>query len=921
MKDMWNFPGSRWWKFDFHTHTPASDEYEVGTDPEEWLRMAMQSGLDCVAVTDHNSGQWIDRLKAKNTELRERETKPDWYKELTIFPGVEITVADSNDQVHLLAIFDPGCGSDKITALLGACRIFGGYGNSQGTLTSIGFAGTVDEIESAGGIAVPAHIDSKRGLLYGRRGLTPALERNLKKVIAAEVCNLQSFDAAGPSLKKEVDRLARVGGSDAHRPDEIGKHYSWIKMSVPSIEGLRLALFDHEFCVKNQTEDPNYSPDIFLSSLSIQNMRHCGLVKDRPFIAQFNPNFNSIIGGRGSGKSTVIESIRVVSRRDQILVDEAPGVKDQLDRFLGSSHGNGVMRDETRISLELYRRGKNYRLNWSYSGAGVILEEESNGTWQEIDDAELIARFPVSIFSQSQISELASNPRGLLEIVDRVPKINKAEWESRWEVTKSQFLQLRERRRQLSRQLADEASVRAKLRDIENDLEQYEEKGHGEILKQYQKRGQQNNGLPDSSVFDELSSGIRHLVSNAQISDFPAHLFEDQDEITEELKKIHEQASRQLNVICKELMRLAEQVDTLSVSRTSAIQSSNWHGALLQSMANYDRLAKEYEEKEGRLSISLYGEWVQQRNQLQQSLNRLGIVRKEEEFVRLQSEQLLRQLQELRNELFEKRRNFLDDVVGTNDFVRMELVQFGDASELEKEYRALLDLETEWHRSSIYDTESEQGLLWNLSRWEVMNTSESDLPELVSRIKLETFDIARGARKGNRAPFDNRLKTIFETKPMTFDQLDAWWPEDLLRVRYSREPGSRKFESLEKGSAGQKAAAILAFLLSYGEDPLIIDQPEDDLDNALIYDLIVKQIHKNKHKRQLIIATHNPNIVVNGDSELVSIMKFKNGQVVIDRQGGIAEQRVRDEICLIMEGGREAFAKRYRRISAEFGHV
>ena len=161
------------------------------------------------------------------------------------------------------------------------------------------------------------------------------------------------------------------------------------------------------------------------------------------------------------------------------------------------------------------------------------------------------------------------------------------------------------------------------------------------------------------------------------------------------------------------------------------------------------------------------------------------------------------------------------------------------------------------------------------------------------------------------------LKKLLETQPANFDQLDSWWPEDMLQVKYSKDPYSGKFEDLEKGSAGQKAAAILAFLLSHGSEPLIIDQPEDDLDNALIYGLIVKQIHENKNRRQLIIVTHNPNIVVNGDSELVHVLKFENGQVQIGQQGGLEEESIRDAICIIMEGGREAFDKRYRRITLE----
>jgi energy-coupling factor transporter ATP-binding protein EcfA2 len=776
---------------------------------------------------------------------------------------------------------------------------------------------TVKHIIEADGIALPAHINGKHGLLEDIVLLTPELEKSLKVVSAAEFCKLHEFDNAEPALKQAVDRLAKVAGSDAHKPEDIGRYFSWLKMSRPSIEGLRLALLDHEFCVKNQTEDPNHLPDFFLSQLTIRNMRHCGRISNRPFVIPLHPRFNAIIGGRGTGKSTILESIRIVSRRDQELAIEAPRVKEELDKFMKLSQYKGVMLNETEILLELHRSRKKYRLRWRFDGQGALLEEQADSGWQKTEAGDIGERFPISIFSQKQINELASNPRGLLEVIDRSPDVDRAEWQSRWESVKSQFLQLRERRRELLRQLAGEQHIRVKLGDVENNLKQYEEKGHGEALKQYQKRSQQKNGLPDDQVFDDLSFGIRELAASAGLSDFPAHLFDEQDETTAEIKAIHEQTAQELKKISKTLNKIADSVDALKTQRARDISSSKWRQAVQASIAAYDELVKEYKEKKSQLSISLYGEWVGQRNQLQQQLKKLDSVRKETKATEKQIEGALAKLQELRNELLQKRRYFLDKVIGASAFVRMELVQYGDVSTLEDEYRSLLNLEDGKFVSSVCDRENKQGLLWALNTWEEAKTSESELPKLILQIKTTTLDIARGQALGAHGAFDNRLKWLLETQPAVFDQLDAWWPEDMLRVKYSKDPSSGKFDDLEKGSAGQKAAAILAFLLSHGNEPLIIDQPEDDLDNALIYDLIVKQIHENKNRRQLIIVTHNPNIVVNGDAELIHVLKYEGGQVQIDRQGGTDESNIREAICTIMEGGRQAFEKRYKRMTLE----
>ena len=96
-----------------------------------------------------------------------------------------------------------------------------------------------------------------------------------------------------------------------------------------------------------------------------------------------------------------------------------------------------------------------------------------------------------------------------------------------------------------------------------------------------------------------------------------------------------------------------------------------------------------------------------------------------------------------------------------------------------------------------------------------------------------------------------------------------------------------------------------------------MDQPEDDLDNHLIYDLVVRQIRENKLRRQLIIVTHNPNVMINGDAEMVHAFGFSGGQCRVIKHGALQEKAVREEVCRVMEGGREAFARRWERLGRE----
>ena len=189
----WTWNGARWWKFDFHAHTPASSDYGRGSQqqelrqqsPKDWLLAYMRAEVDCVAVTDHNSGDWIDRLKTAIEELK--ADPPSDYRELFLFPGMELSV---HGGIHLLAIFDPSKTSSDIDALRGAVGYQGTPGGSDG-VTRKSSVDVVGEITSAGGISIPAHVDGDNGLFQlSGTTLQQALDR--KDIFAMELNNLNA---------------------------------------------------------------------------------------------------------------------------------------------------------------------------------------------------------------------------------------------------------------------------------------------------------------------------------------------------------------------------------------------------------------------------------------------------------------------------------------------------------------------------------------------------------------------------------------------------------------------------------------------------------------------------------------------------------------------------------------------------------
>ena len=121
-------------------------------------------------------------------------------------------------------------------------------------------------------------------------------------------------------------------------------------------------------------------------------------------------------------------------------------------------------------------------------------------------------------------------------------------------------------------------------------------------------------------------------------------------------------------------------------------------------------------------------------------------------------------------------------------------------------------------------------------------------------------------------------------------------------------------EDISSASPGQKGASMLQFLLSYGTDPLLLDQPEDDLDCLMLSMSVIPAIMLNKKRRQLIIVSHSAPIVVNGDAEYVISMQHDRSGLYPGLCGALQETPVKALICRQMEGGEKAFRSRYERI-------
>lgn len=947
MSQNWTYPGARWWKFDFHTHTPASKDTSawqavIGTPqeltPENWLLKYMAAEIDCVAVTDHNSGEWIDKLKSAYAQMKQAadaEAPPVGFRELHLFPGVEISVESG---FHLLAIFGPSAGSQTISDLLAKVDYAGTRGNSDG-VTREGAAKVVERVLAEGGIAIPAHTDGDKGLLQVEPGTRQCKQdaNTVKQVLrvpgilALERCDMS---APMPVIFDELKlKLAKVVGSDCHSfqgSATPGSRYTWIKMANPCLEGLRLALLDGQDISVRRSDDgdgfaPFNKPEHFIESIGIHDARFMG--RSKPATLPLNPYFNALIGGRGTGKSTVVHALRLAYRREKELSpgSEAGQTFSRFNKVAKNRNDEGGLRAETQFSVQLSRDGTPHRLIWRQDGQGHAVEEWDDAALElkpAASQAISEQRFPIRLFSQGQIAALAGDSQqALLRVIDDAAGTSTQQ--AAFEECKRSFFSTRAQMRELDGKLQGRDALNLGLQDVQRKLARFEGADHAVVLKNYQRTSRQSRELErqfESAA--DLAARLKDFAQELLAEDLPDGVFDDATDASA-LQIIH-QLQTAISKVRAEVESSAAQLDEQSRLLKAGLDASTWATKVADAKSAYDQLKADLKQQ-GVNDPSEYGRLVQEKQRLENEIKRLDALQKQQDALKEKAQTQLEQVKSARQAISSLRDGFLKSTLEGNLYVRMALVPYSrDARAIERSLRDVLGVAEGKYTDDLYQEaqsdEPAKGLIADLMLPSELaeKTGEWDTPAFESAVQAMKRRLAKACRgDGDFGGWFNKfLKTEADKRPELIDHIRCWFPEDGLQVEYSRKGDGREFQSIGQASAGQRAAAMLAFLLAHGSEPLVLDQPEDDLDNHLIYDLVVQQIRSNKLRRQLIIVTHNPNIVVNGDAELIHVLDFRN-QCFVKQTGSLQDQKMREEVCQVMEGGKEAFERRYQRLGRE----
>lgn len=888
--------GARWWSLDIHAHSPASFDYggladrpngEPKPSFKEWIQSYIAAGVDGVVIADHNSHEGIEAARQALHELRAECTE---LPPFVIFPGVEITATGG---IHILGVFDPSVDADVVNRAITLCRYTGTRGASD-QAANMTVADVAAEIVGLGGVCIPAHADQARGI-FGMDQRELAALAESQHLLAAEVVDDAQTGTANrygwvPVLGSDAHHLTTAScppGLEAKAP---GTHVTLIKAEALDLDGVRLALTDPDESVRrcrSGYDDPNSSSHGRIDRVEVVRE---GTTQEY----RFGPWMNCLIGGRGVGKSTLIELLRLVLGRSHELEGS---VAAELGRFSPDAEATERWWDsDTRITVDYTKDDRLLRVTWSGSNPQKPeIHLWTGDSWQE-QSGRVADRAPVRIFSQKQIFELATSPQSFLTILDDMPAIRRNEWDEEYRELQLRLKGERNNLRQLLAETEKADRLRGELEEVQGRLRHLAELRASE---RYQELEVTEARIRDAAVAEEAAQALERRLGDEASA---LRLLN-----TEALQGTEFEGRAATFGSAADLMESAAQV--LAAGRTEwATQdaTSRWE----QRVAELDSWLS---EQGGTTRGSAEQTRVDRQREAQLEVELQEVENSEERRRDQQSmiDEILTEISAKREELFTRRREYTGSLGTAADSpTKVQVHEQGDVENIGDDLRSLLNCPESFDSAFGPD-----GIAASLLRHE---PKDPRFPSEVAAFKAALVELVHtgpDSKIGRMISVDRRFYTRLGNAD-AFDletNIMLWFPEDLVSVRY-RPGGGGGYVAVDRGSPGQRTAALLTVILQMGTDPLILDQPEDDLENKLIRHLAVETLKDIKRRRQLIVATHNANVVVTSAAE--NILVLEHGPIIpaIETEGTLQTPGVKNNVCEILEGGQEAITTRYRRL-------
>ncbi len=838
---------------------------------------AAELEVSVLAITDHNSVSGIAAFRGAAAD-----------HEITIFPGFELS---STEGIHILCIYPPDTVEEQLERFLGEFGIRRTEPSSD--LSSDSFEEVLQKVRGQGGITVAAHVSGDKGLFEVLDGLARIRAWQNEDLLAIQIPGPVSdlpnsvrpiVENKNPDYYRahavgEEQAVAVVNAKDVAKPQDLDDPSAtcWIKMSEVTIEGLRQAFLDPDSRIRFNS-DPELEEHAELWTLAWE-----GGFLDGAAI-HFNPNLNVLVGGRGAGKSTVIESLRYVLNLEPIGEDAHKAHTGMVRQ---------VIRSGTKISLRAraYRPVKReYLIERTVPNPSVVRDE--NGQISKLLPGDVLPR--IEIYGQHEISELAKSPEKLTLLLNRFARHDESLARRKDSVRRS----LEKTRRSITDARSELQQIDdrlATLPSLEETLARYQEAGLEDRLREQSLLVREErvlDSIPERmSAFRECLETLRQelpidrvFLSPKSLEELPGkEILADADPVLERLSLEVEQAA----TLIEEALKQADE--------GMAGIRSRWSERQHEVESQYQKILRELQKS------AVDGE----------------------EFIRLRREiEGLRPLRE--------RRTLLEKLERERSEQRLALL--AEWEEVKAAQFRLLDRAarsvSRKLRARVQVTVTAAGnreALYEVLREEVGGRLSEAIDQLRKSPDLSLPQFVKCCRDGAEA-----VQETYSIPPAQAERLSKATSEALMKIEELELPPTTViqlntataddppvWQALEDLSTGQKATAVLLLLLLESDAPLIVDQPEDDLDNRFITDGVVPRMRDEKRRRQFIFSTHNANIPVLGDAELILGLTASGdadnkGNAVIkpEHMGSIDARHVRELVEELLEGGKDAFETR-----------
>lgn len=877
--------GARFHSVDLHIHSfgGSHDVKDSNMTPEAIVDSAVRQRLSVIAITDHNSNLNVQRAVDHAVEK--------YPGLILVLPGVEVTTAHG----HLLAYFSPDRTAD-LAKLLSRLDLIGEMG-ADNTRTAKSMADTIAEVEKLGGISIAAHIDREK---TGFDKFADGFQNWKKDIItspglyglecdAVDALHWYAEDdeagSAGVERKKmlaarqAIDRLsarhhlAHVQGSDSHSMDQFEhqaptKPWTRVKLAELSFNAFRVALIDPTARVRACASVPFSVP------------RVCGIAITGGFLhgerIHFSDNLNCFIGGRGTGKSTAIRALAY-----------AFGLNEEFGSYDNCPDSVTVFCEDANGILYRYVRTRGGEIE-------VKAKEDRSVTDVPID------AFRIEYFGQGELAKVAEDPLKhpdlFQEFLDRHTNLRDL-----LESEESLVTALREnagRLNPLETAFGQLAVKKKSLEEIEKKLKIAEEGNLRDVV------ATQSKLASEKTIRQSIELIATEYTKGWTLSSIQR----DFDQIMTTAGTCTEDEASNMTLVA---------IKTALVQNNAAVKQKELElNALLKSCANdltqlagelkvcHQRMSGEVatklaDLKARGLAADIPGLELLLRQKTSVAKEITGVEQRTEELkqCREQRAKLRKELKDVREEMTSRRKSQLK---GINSNLGMTIkdytifVKYEEAG-ITSEFQGFM-------QEKMHGTYLQDNLIENLCS----HITPSELADLI--LERNHDKISKTAKIS--IEWAEKIVAKLCHWNILFDlQALAKQPRPIISVRTKSIP-PKEIPVLQL-SDGQRHTILLTIaMLAESNVPLVIDQPEDDLDNAFIFSSIVTTLRAIKERRQVVLVTHNANIAVLGDSELILPMFRENDCGKTKDRGSIDADPTKQCVMDIVEGGSTAFLRR-----------